>query len=217
MLTDVWNGLGVLAALFAAHPIPFAIGTTIVVTLIYFKWKAISHVTVQTAKGNYQGWVKDGQDRGDFFVMKPKGFLKVAFLTLGLFGSGAVFYALVVLQEPTPTPQDWFVFAAMCAFSAMGFWALWYSFTRFRVYDDHVQLTRLFLRPLHIRFDEVAEVRPISKTIAGGVYVFAEDGTRLRVIPRMTGYRQLLERLAERDLKLRIMLPRMTAIAERQL
>jgi hypothetical protein len=49
------------------------------------------------------------------------------------------------------------------------------------------------------------EVRPINKTIAGGVYLEFGEGQRLRVVPRMSGYRQLLELLARDDPKLRLM------------
>jgi hypothetical protein len=177
--------------------------------LIWIKWRFIAKGTKSAAKANYEGWVTDAieqdNDLQTVLVMKPIKLLRVAVYSLFFFGGGALFYWMVVLSKPDISTEDWLVFGIMLAFSALGFWMLWLSFTRITLFSDRIEktslLTNRFIGPL----SEIDNVKPISKTIAGGIYVYFSDGRRLRIVARMSGYRQLLERLSKNDPKLRMM------------
>jgi hypothetical protein len=177
--------------------------------LIWIKWSLIAKGTKKAAKANYEGWITDAieQDRDlqTVLVMKPIKLLRVAIYSLLFFGGGALFYWMVVLPKPDASTKDWLVFGIMLAFSTIGLWMLWLSFTRITLFSDRIEKTS----PLRKRFIgpliEINNVKPISKTIAGGIYVYFSDGRRLRIIARMSGYRQLLERLSKDDPKLRMM------------
>ena len=177
--------------------------------LIWIKWRVIAKGTKSAAKANYEGWVTDAiehdHDLQTALVMKPIKFLRIAIYSLLFFGGGALFYWMVVLPKPDASTKDWLVFGIMLAFSTIGFGMLWFSFTRITLFSDRIERTSLLRKRFIGQLFEIDSVKPIGKTIAGGIYVYFSDGRRLRIIARMSGYRQLLERLSKDDPRLRMM------------
>jgi hypothetical protein len=47
------------------------------------------------------------------------------------------------------------------------------------------------------RFSELKAIKPTAQTILNGVFLEFTGGKRIRVVARMSGYRQLLEMIAE--------------------
>jgi hypothetical protein len=77
-----------------------------------------------------------------------------------------------------------------------------------RLFVSAGEITRagLILRKRSFPFSALRGTAPLSKTIAGGVRLdFGEHGM-LKVPASYQGYRQLLERLAQKDPKLRLMM-----------
>ena len=210
MLEQFLDGLQVLADLFFRSPIPFVIGTAIAVALIYFKWKLIGHAQASTLRDNFAGWTTPGQQSDpDRLVMRPIKFRRIGIWALMFFGGGALFYGLAVLPIAEATPKDWAVFFVCSGFAAFSVYVLVLSFDVIDIEGSRIMRRRLFSRPFLADLSEVTAVRPISKTIAGGVFLEFSDGRKLRVIARMSGYRRLLELLAQSNLKLRLMLSAM--------
>ena len=177
--------------------------------LIWVKWRLVEKGAQRAAKDTYAGWVTDGTEQySDFqsvLVMKPIKFLKLSLGILIFFGGGAVFFWLSVLHDPETTTKDWAAFVIMILFSVIGLWALWFSFTRIMLYPDRIERVSFFTKRFVAPLSAIKSVQPISKTVAGGIYITFNDRRRLRVIPRMSGYRQLLERLSAKDAKLQLL------------
>ncbi|WP_299413927.1 hypothetical protein [uncultured Sulfitobacter sp.] len=189
--------------------------------VIWIKWWTVRKGSKAARKDNFAGWIKDGEEQNrdlqTVLVMKPVKLKRLSLASLAFFGGGAVFLWLTILQRPDATLKEWVVFGIMLGFSILALGLLWFSFTRIMVFSDRVERTALFRKRFVGLFSEVESTAPISKTIAGGVYVTFRNGKRLRVIPRMSGYHQFLERLARNDAKLRLMLSLFTKQARENL
>ena len=218
MFHEVFEAMRGLAELFAAYPIRFALGTIVVVTLIYYKWVWFGRATENSIKNGYDGWKVDGTvDDAQRLVMRPVKMRRVGIWTLLFFGGGALFYTLVGIPNGDMAPKDWFSFAAMLVFSIGAVWLILMSFTRI-TFDGEV-FTRVGVlgRNMAVRVDTLTDVRPISKTVAGGVYLDFAGGERLRIVANMSGYRQLLEMLTRHHPKLRLLVRAYANAAQRQL
>lgn len=102
-----------------------------------------------------------------------------------------------LLTDPEKTSWDGLIFASSCAFVLLALFLIAASFTRITFDDERVTRTRLFGAPFTARLDDLQQITPISKTIAGGVFLNFPNG-RLRVTAQMSGYLQLLDLLGER-------------------
>ena len=177
--------------------------------LIWLKWRLVGKGVKSAVKDNYAGWVTNAStqdlDLQTFLIMKPIKYKRIAFSTLAFFGGGALFYWLHVLEQPDAVTKDYMVFAGLLVFSVLGVWLLWFSTMRILVFSDRIERRMLFRSRFVATLTSLTKVEPINKTVAGGVYLTFEDGRRLRIISRMSGYRQLLERLAQTDPKLRLL------------
>lgn len=180
--------------------------------LIWLKYRVIRHSVARSQKQNYAGWTveaKSGQrshptgiGHTDVLIMRPVKVIPIALFCLIFFGGGALF---VASQEPAGI-RAWFTVAAGAVFSVLSLWMIGYSFTRIIFDGETIERRALFRAPVSVPLSRLTDVRPINKTIAGGVFLQFDDGQKLRVIPRMSGYRQLLETLARKDPKLALML-----------
>lgn len=218
MFQNFIDGLRVLASTFAAYPIQFTLATIIVVTLIYFKWVWIGRAGRNTLKNNYAGWKVDGKvDSAHRLVMRPTKMRTVSLWTLAFFGSGAVFLGLVELPKADVEGKTWFAFVATCVFSVMSIWLFLMSFTRITFDGEVFTQQGPIVKTLARRLDQLSSVRPISKTMAGGVYLYFGDHDRIRVTANMSGYRQLLEVLTQHDPKLRMQVAAYAASAKKHL
>ncbi|MEO0667801.1 MAG: hypothetical protein AAFZ99_07780 [Pseudomonadota bacterium] len=214
----MFEALRVLAGLFAAYPIPFAISTVIIVTALYYKWVWMGRAGKNAIKNNYAGWKVDGAvDTAQRLVMRPVKIRRTGIWTLLFFGGGALFFALVSIPNGDMGREQWFAFAAMIVFSIGAVWLILMSFNRI-TFDGEV-FTRVGVlgRNTAMRVDTLTDVRPIGKTIAGGVFLDFEGGEKLRVPANMSGYRQLLEILTQHQPKLRMLVRAYANAAQRQL
>ena len=200
------ESLSVLADLFARYPVPFALVTTLVITLIYFKWVWIGRGMRQAHKNAYAGWKTGGtiSDHGAF-EMRPVKLLRIGLMTLVFFGGGGLFYAASRLPEGNLEPREILGFAGMCLFACLALWLIAMSFTRIRVENGVMTQTGLVARNMSLRLSDLRNIRPIGKTLAGGVFLEFEGGARLRIPANMSGYGQMLHVLAARDPKARAM------------
>ena len=180
--------------------------------LIWLKYRLIGYGVNRAQKQNYAGWqVKAGTGKRshptgightEVLIMRPLKVIPIALFCLVFFGGGAAFVASKGLNDP----RAWFTVVAGVVFSLLSLWLIAFSFTRI-IYDgETIERHALFRAPVTVSLGRLTAVRPISKTIAGGVYLEFQDGERLRVVPRMSGYGQLLEKLARKDPKLALML-----------
>ena len=190
----------------------FAIG----LFLIWLKWRFIGKATAKSAQKNFAGWTKDGEAQRaqhetgvgyqDVLVMKPIKFLSLSLYYIGFFGGGALFFWLVEIPNGGLSPKEKLGFTFMILATIIGLYVFILSFMRIRLFTDKIERTCPFRRKFSAPLSGLTSVTPISKTIAGGVFINFNDGRRLRVIPRMSGYRQLLERLSRTDPKLRLLM-----------
>ena len=112
---------------------------------------------------------------------------------------------LTALQEPNPTAKQWFSVIAGIGFSLIAIWLLIFSFTKISFDEEVIERRALFRRNLCAPWPQLKNVKPVGKTIAGGVVMEFQDGQKLKIIARMSGYRALLDHLARKDPKLRLM------------
>ncbi|MEO0378951.1 MAG: hypothetical protein AAF252_01695 [Pseudomonadota bacterium] len=218
MFDNFFQGLIVLSDLFFAYPIPFTIGTVVVFALIYYKWVWIGRAHTKAIKNAYAGWKVDGSvDTAQRLVMRPVKMLSVGLWTLLFFGGGFLFFALVVVPKGDVEPTDWFALVAFGLFSIAAMFLILMSFTRITFDGEVFTRSGVFGRNMAVRADALKDVSPISKTIAGGIYLdFGTEG-RIRVTAQMSGYRQLLEILTQHNPKLRMLVNAYSDAAKRQL
>lgn len=203
-ITDALRGN---AELFRAYPIPYAIGLTLVVTVIYFKWRLIAKAQDKALRDNFAGWQEAGEVLSSgVLIMRPFKMRRLGVLGIVFWGSGAWFMGAVVEPKPDELVKHWLVVAIFVGFTIMSLWILALSFDRI-LYDGN-RIVRLswLAKPFEATLDDLEQVTPLSKTIVGGVRLHFTDGSQLKIRARNSGYRQLLEALAVRDLKLRMML-----------
>ena len=203
-ITDALRGN---AELFRAYPISYTIGLTLAVTVIYFKWRLITKAQDKALRDNFAGWQEAGEvSSSGVLIMRPFKMRRLGVLGIVFWGGGAWFMGLVVEPKPDELLEYWLVVAISVGFTIMSLWILAFSFDR--ILYDGKRIVRLswLAKPFEARLDDLEQVTPLSKTIAGGVRLHFTDGRQLKVRARNSGYRQLLESLAGRDLKLRMML-----------
>jgi len=218
MFENLFDSLRVLSGLFFNHPIPFTIGTIIVVTLIYYKWVWIGRARTNTIKNAYAGWKVDGAlDSAQRLVMQPVKMRSVGIWALLFFGGGFLFYALVEIPKDNTDGQTWSVFAIMGLFSVAAVWLILVSFTRITFDGEVFTRTGVFGRNMAVPANKLKDVYPINKTIAGGIFLDFADKGRIRITAQMSGYRQLLEILTQHNPKLRMLVNAYSDAAKRQL
>jgi len=180
--------------------------------LIWLKYRVIRHSVRRSKKQNYAGWDVEatqgqrkhpsGIGQTDVLIMRPVKVIPLALFCLCFFGGGALFVA----SEGPEGPRAWFTVVAGAVFCLLSLWMIAFSFTRI-IYDgETIERRALFRAPVSVPLSSLTGVRPINKTITGGVYLRFQSGQKLRVVPRMSGYRQLLQKLAEKDPKLALLL-----------
>jgi len=218
MFENLINSLRGLSELFYNYPIPFVIGTVIVFTLIYYKWVWIGRAQQNAVKNTYAGWKVDGTvDSAQRLVMQPVKIRATGFWTLAFFGGGFLFYALVGIPQGDMDNEDWFAFVVMGLFSIGSLSLILMSFTKITFDGEVFTRTGVFGRNIAARADTLQDIRPINKTIAGGIFLDFGDQGRIRVASNMSGYRQLLEILTQHNPKLRMLVNAYSDAAKRQL
>ena len=182
--------------------------------LILFKWWLIGRAARNNQKSPYAGWAQDGRatqvshatgvGHQDVLILKPAIGLGTILFCLIFFGGGALFYALVVLPAGNLSPKDWFVFASMLAFTLVGVFLLIIRFNSITVSTDQITRAGPLVKNKTYFLSSLQNVSPLSKTLAGGAKLdFGPQGV-LKVRASYKGYRQLLERLAVSNPKLRL-------------
>lgn len=203
-ITDALRGN---AELFRAYPIPYTIGLTLVVTVIWFKWRLIAKAHEKGLRDNFAGWKQAGEvSPSGVLIMRPLKMRRLGVLGIVFWGGGAWFMGLVAEPKPDELLKHWLAVAGSVGFTIMSLWILAFSFDR--ILFDGKRIVRLswLSKPFEAKIDDLEQITPLSKTIAGGVRLHFTDGRQLKIRARNSGYRQLLESLAGRDLKLRMML-----------
>lgn len=201
---------------YQANPLLFSITFGLGLLLIWFKYWLIRRATRSTHKQNYAGWNTKahrtirahptGIGHQNILTMKPVKTLPIALFCLVFFGGGALFMAETELRGPDPSWKAWFTAIVCSCFSILSLWLIVFSFTRIVFNGEAIERCALFRKPLVLPLSDLQGIRPISKTIAGGVLLEFKGGQRLRVLPRFSGYRELLDLLAQKDPKLAMML-----------
>lgn len=212
------DSLRVLADLFAMYPISFTLVTILVVTLVYFKRVWVGKSTEASLKNAYAGWkVEATVDAADRFVMRPVKMRSVAIWTFLFFGAGAAFYAFAVLPEGNAQAKDIFAFAIMCVFALLAVWLFLRSFAEI-IFDGEVFVrSGAFERTATYPLQDLQSLRPLSKTLKGGITLDFGNRGLLKVPANMSGYRQLLEFLSRNDPKFRMIVAAYSKAAEQQL
>ena len=206
-ITDALRGN---AELFRAYPIPYTIGLTIAVTAIYFKWRLIAKAQDKALRDNFAGWQEAGEvTSSGMLIMRPFKMRSLGVLGIVFWGGGAWFMGLVAEPKPDEVLKHWFVVATFVGFTVLSLWLLAMSFDRILFDGNRIARLSWLAKPFTADMADLERVTPLSKTIAGGVRLHFADGRQLKVRARNSGYRQLLEALAKRDLKLRMMLSAM--------
>ncbi len=205
-----------IVAAFQANPLLFSTIFGVGLCLIWFKYWLMGRAMQSTLKQNYAGWTKGasrstrthptGVGHQDVLVMKPVKVLPIAILCIVFFGGSALFMAETRLSRPDASLKDWFAVVSGAGFSVLGLWLIAFSFTRIIFNGETIERRTLFRRPLVLPMSDLLGFRPISKTIAGGVFLDFKGGQKLRVPARMSGYRQLLDQLAQGNPKLALIL-----------
>ncbi|MFK7751742.1 MAG: hypothetical protein AB8B51_04260 [Sedimentitalea sp.] len=187
---------------FMQHPVSVAGLLVAALALVWLKWHLIGRGWSKAMHDVYLGWTTPGEKDGAVTVMKPVGLLATGLWTGLFFAVCAVVLGNKLRATPNATAQDWAVFAASVGFVLCAIVLVFFSMTRLRF--DHTQITRddPLRAPLTAPFAQLQSVKPIGKTVMGGVILTFDDGNRIRVMARMSGYFQLLQVLAKHDPKL---------------
>lgn len=207
MLQSFLDALRGNAELFRSYPVYYTIGLIIAVTVIYFKWRWIAQAQKKALAANFEGWSTNAETNGSgVLIMRPIRMRSTAIWGLAFFGGGALYMGFFAEPDPNEILKHWFTVATMSGFSFLGLCVLFLSFDRILFDETKIVRTRLFTKHFVADLIDIESVGPLQKTIAGGVRLNFKDGRLLKVRARMTGYQQLLTKLAERDLKLRLLL-----------
>lgn len=207
MFQTITEALRGNAELFRAYPVAYTIGLTLVVTVIYLKWHFIGKAQQKALRDNFAGWTQDGEvSSGGVLILRPLKLRKASVFGILFFGGGAWFMGMVAEPKPGELAKHWMTVVLFTGFAGLSLWMFAMSFDRILFDGVKIARTSWLARPFVAEMDTLERVTPLSKTIAGGVRLHFADGCQLRIRARNSGYRQLLEALSERDLKLRIML-----------
>lgn len=199
MFAGILDTLQTHAAWFRDSPVFYTVCATIVITVIYFKWKFITSVTNKAAKQTYAGWTSDVVSDGTSIQLKNPKSWGLSFFLLALCGGGMYFYWQIVLPETVEPLKDWSVFAVMCLGFFSGIYILLDSFTKIEFDGAEFRRKSLVSGSLSARISDLQGLKPIRKSIANGAHLEFSGKRRLRVYAQMSGYRQLLEMLAKND------------------
>ena len=156
----------------------------------------------------------------DLLVMRaPRQNTKIAILTLLFFGGGAVFYALVVLPDPTEqTLKNWSVFAIMCGFSAMAVMLFLTSFNRVVLSDDEIIVKRLYWPRRRHYLSEITGAEFLGKSATAGMKLTFLDKKTLKLFASYEGFGDALQRMRNQhpDIQKIYMMGRMMTAAQRR-
>jgi hypothetical protein len=195
------------AELLRSYPVAYTIGLTLVVTLVYLKWHVIGKAQQKALRDNFAGWVQDGEvSSGGVLILRPLNMRRIGVFGILFFGGGAWFMGMVAEPKPDALAKHWMTVVSLTGFAGLSLWVFAMSFDRILFDGVKIARTSWLARPFVAEMSTLERITPLSKTIAGGVRLHFADGRHLRLRARNSGYRQLLEALSERDLKLKIML-----------
>ena len=185
--------------------------------LIWLKWRVVGKGVSRAARDTYAGWETDaksataphetGVGTVPVLIMKPAKMFWLSLWTFIFFGGGAAFLAT---RDAPLTPKEMASVGIGAVFALLAVFLFIRSFERIHLFEHRIERTRLFGRRFSAPLSELASVVPLSKTILGGVTLTFLDGRQVKVPARMTGYRQLLDRLSANDAKLRLMMSFLT-------
>lgn len=156
----------------------------------------------------FAGWVKDADvgmhDPERVRVMKPVLEMQESLDLMVPAGGAVAFYWLVVLPDPQASLKDWYVFIGSLAFFTLGVIGLLRSFTRIMIYPDRIERTHPLQSCFKGGLADIENIQRINNTISKGVWLVFRDGRRMKVRAQMSGYHQLMERLAVSNPDLRL-------------
>ncbi len=209
-----------------ANPVVFSLIMAVGLLLIYFKYWLIGRAARKALRDKRAGLAVDaavGQVRHEtgvglkeVLVMRPVKLVAPAFWCLLFFGGGAVFYALVVLQEPDVSHKDWGVFAILSVFAFGAILIFGMATTRIRFDGEEIRRTGLLVRNFRRRMADLTLVEPLRKSWLAGMKLHFQDGAKLNVASNMSGYRQLMQQISGVDPKLRLVAKMLSNTAKGQ-
>lgn len=211
---EPFNALLTLPAAIAKSPLVFLAVLVVFGPLIWWKWRSVGAATSKATADITHGLRTDSdrkQTRHDtgigtqeVLVMRPNKVGGMIWFALIFFGGGAVFSALVVLQD-APTVEDFWTFAGMSAFATACMGIIEANQTRFIVTATQIECRRILHRRRRIAFGDVQTVEPMAKSFVRGLRILPKTGRPLVVSARYSGYRELMQRLAQHDPQLSLM------------
>jgi hypothetical protein len=213
--SERWDALSDLPAAFATNPWFFIIAFAIGLPLIWWKWRVAGNNMQLSIDSQTHGW-RAGVDKKDVrhetgigtrevLIMRPAKLPKMIWFSLIFFGGGALFYALVVLQSGNTGSEDWWVFAGLAAFTIGAIAVIEMNQTRIIITDQGIERRKVLTHRQRIEFSQIKDVTAHAKDFGRGLIVHANDGQKMRVLPSMSGYKQLMERLAPYNKKMALM------------
>ncbi|MDA9207949.1 hypothetical protein N9O61_03595 [Octadecabacter sp.] len=196
--------LGLPAAILQA-PVFFIVIFAIGGLLIWLKYRIIGRSMNKAIQSTTHGLRVSGDQKQvrhetgvgttNVIVMRPGVSVKGLIFGVLFFGSGAVFYVLVVLQSPDVASKDWWTFAGLTFFTIAAIAAIEASMTRIYVSEAGLERRRVLHRRQTILFSDVAAVGPIGKSFQQGLVVQSKTAGKMRIPAAFSGYRDLLNRL----------------------
>lgn len=210
-LTEVFTGI---VDLFNRSPVVFTLVFGAGVSLIWLKYRWIARAQANVLRDNYAGWSQGaktakvthetGIGTKDVLIMRPIKFRSIAIWTLLFFGGGSVVLGFDVFENPNEMGfKDYFGFVSCILFAALSLWLLALSFTKIVIDGNSLHHRGLFRRRA-FKFESIQAIEPLGKSYLSGVKLTFKDTQTLKIIARMTGYRDLLEQLAAKDPKLQL-------------
>lgn len=188
----------------------------LIAPIMWWKWKRPGNVVTKALRDASHGLRTEADrkemrhDTGigtrDVLVMRPAKLGFGIYFGLLFFGGGAAFFALVVLQSPDVTGEDWWIFVGLMAFTLCAILLMIANRTRIHLDAASVEKRPLLLPRKSIRFSEITQISPHGKDYRLGVKFSTQDGKSMRVVAGFSGYLQLLERLPKLDERLGILL-----------
>ena len=213
--SERWDALSGLPAAFAANPWFFIIAFAIGLPLIWWKWRVTGNSIQSSIDSQSHGWRADadrkevrheiGVGTRKVLVMRPAKLPKMIWFSLIFFGGGAVFYFLVVLQSGDTTSEDWWVFAGLSGFTIGSMILIELNQTRILVTEHGLERRRVLTPRQRIEFSKIKDVTPHAKDFGHGLVIHSTDGQKMRILPAMSGYAELIEHLAPHNRTMALM------------
>ncbi len=227
ILENFLSNLSALWGFAQSNPKLFGLTLLIGLGIAWFKWKLIGKSAEAAQRNAYLGWHtkakseltprETGIGHQKVLVMRPVKVRKIAILTILFFGSGAAFMSWQILEGRTVDREHWFATIVLWFFGLMGIYLLLSSFTKITFTSEAIECRGPLVKTVKTDMSKLTSVEPLSKTISGGVRLKFADGDFIKVPANMFGYRELLDQLAQKDPKLKLLLRLHSQMADRRI